>query len=202
MPEDRLASRPPDSPELRRGPALVLRPGRSGRDLHRRQDARYVQDPSKTRRFALRDQDSTGKTIVSGAKDRGTKEVAVSIVSDTSRASLRSFVRKQVEPGAVLYTADHAAHKGIPDFRHESVRHSVGEYVRGQAHTNGIESFWSMLKRGHIGTYHCMSRKHLGRYVSEFAGRHNPRDTDTADQLEAMARGLLGKRLPYADLTA
>ena len=62
------------------------------------------------------------------------------------------------------------------DFRHKSVRHSVKEYVSGQAHTNGIESFWSMLKRGYYGTYHRMSAKHLDKYVLEFSGRHNARE--------------------------
>ena len=62
-------------------------------------------------------------------------------------------------------------------FDHESVRHSVGEYVRGMAHTNGIESFWSMLKRAHKGVYHHFSVKHLQRYVDEFAGRHGVRGT-------------------------
>ena len=61
-------------------------------------------------------------------------------------------------------------------FDHETVCHSVGEYVRGQAHVNGIESFWSMLKRGYHGTYHHMSAKHLDRYVTEFSGRHNDRN--------------------------
>ena len=59
----------------------------------------------------------------------------------------------------------------------------VREYVHGQAHTNGIESFWAMLKRGYVGTYHQMSVKHLPRYVGEFAGRHNHRPMDTADQM-------------------
>ena len=62
---------------------------------------------------------------------------------------------------------------------HSSVNHSVGEYVNNQIHVNGIESFWSMLKRGHMGTYHKMSKKHLNRYVAEFAGRYNQRRMDT-----------------------
>ena len=66
---------------------------------------------------------------------------------------------------------------------HEGVRHSAKEYVSGQAHTNGIESFWSMLKRGYMGIYHNMSVKHLNRYVNEFAGRHNLREADTLDQM-------------------
>ena len=80
------------------------------------------------------------------------------------------------------------------------MKHSVGEYVRGHAHTNGIESFWSLLKRGHYGTYHRMSPKHLDRYVTEFTGRQNQRELDTLDQMAAMVRGMDQKRLPYADL--
>ena len=78
----------------------------------------------------------------------------------------------------------------------------MGEYVNGQAHTNGIESFWSMLKRGHYGTYHRMSPKHLDGYIAEFAGRHNDRSRDTVDQMRAIVRGMAGRRLRYADLIA
>lgn len=105
------------------------------------------------------------------------------------------------ERGAQLYTDDAAGYKGIR-MRHEAVKHSVGEYVRDQAHTNGIESFWSMLKRGYVGTYHQMSVKHLHRYICEFAGRHNVRRLDTADQMGCMAQGMSGKRLRWVDLTA
>ena len=66
------------------------------------------------------------------------------------------------------------------------MKHSVGEYVNGQIHTNGIESFWSMFKRGFHGTYHKMSPAHLDRYVSEFVGRHNQRESDAAS---SAARG-------------
>ncbi len=76
---------------------------------------------------------------------------------------------------------------------------AVKEYVNGQAHTNGIESFWAMLKRGYYGTYHRMSPKHLHRYVDEFAGRHNVRSEDTIDQMTAMVHGMDGKRLRYRD---
>ena len=73
--------------------------------------------------------------------------------------------------------------------RHESVRSGIGDYVRGKAHVNGMESFWSMMKRGFHGTYHRMSPKHLQRYDSEFAGRHNIRDRDTIDPMVATAAG-------------
>ena len=90
--------------------------------------------------------------------------------------------------------------EGLPN--HETVKHSVSEYVNGQAHTNGMESFWGMLKRGYHGTYHRMSPKHLQRYVNEFSGRHNIRPMDTAEQMRAIIQGLEGKRLRYRELVA
>ena len=74
-------------------------------------------------------------------------------------------------------------------FEHETVKHSISEYVNGMARTNGIESFWALLKRGYHGTYHHMSEKHLGRYVTEFSGRHNDRKRDTGDQMARIAHG-------------
>lgn len=74
-----------------------------------------------------------------------------------------------------MYTDDARACIGLTGFKREAVKHGAGEYVRKQAHTSGIESFWSMLKRGYVGTCHKMSFKHLDRYAAEFAGRHNVR---------------------------
>ena len=70
------------------------------------------------------------------------------------------------------------------------------------AHTNGLESFWAMLKRGYVGIYHWMSGKHLDRYVTEFEGRHNSRPQDTLSQMADLVRGCIGKRLRYVDLIA
>ena len=105
------------------------------------------------------------------------------------------------EPDAVVYTDDAAAYEDIPN-PHESVKHSVSEYVKGMAHTNGIESFWSMLKRAHKGTFHKISPKHLDRYVHEFAGKHNVRDSGTLTQMRDTVARLVGRNLLYRDLIA
>ena len=119
------------------------------------------------------------------------------------RRSLEGFIQGRTQKGATVYTDDHGGYDSLwLDFEHESVKHSVREYVRGQAHTNGIESFWSILKRGYYGTYHSMSAKHLNRYVNEFSGRHNQRSRNTVDQISAMVRRMDGRRLRYRDLIA
>ena len=142
---------------------------------------------------------TVGKTAVVGVKDRETGKVAAQVVSGTDAASLVPFVTDHTETDALVYTDEHKGYVPLPR-RRETVAHGVGEYVNGQAHTNGIESFWSMLKRGYHGTYHQMSSKHLDRYVTEFAGRHNQRPLDTVDQLRDVVRGMVGKRLRYVDL--
>ena len=143
-----------------------------------------------------------GKTAVVAAKDRATGRVDAQVVPSTDAATLQPFVVERTERGAKVFTDDHGAYKGLPGVHHQTVRHSVGEYVDGQAHTNGVESFWSMLKRGYHGTYHHVSPKHLGRYVDEFSGRHNLRPLDTVDQMAAIVRCFDGKRLRYQDLVA
>ena len=139
-----------------------------------------------------------GKSLVVGAKDRETGTVSAKVVESNASDTLVPFVAKRTAPGATVYTDEHAAYRGLPN--HAAVKHGVGEYVDGQAHTNGIESFWAMLKRGYHGTYHQVSAKHLQRYVDEFSGRHNVRNLDTLDQMTAVARGLDGKRLKYREL--
>ena len=140
-----------------------------------------------------------GKTPVAGVKDRPSNKVNASVVESVDGPTLTGFVHKRTEPNAVVYTDEAAAYRRLLR-AHETVRHSMGEYVVGQAHTNGLESFWSMLKRGYIGIYHNMSVKHLDRYVSEFSGRHNVRPLDTLGQMVSVFRGMLGRRLRYEDL--
>ncbi len=141
---------------------------------------------------------TVGKAAVVGARDRATGKVVARSIPGTDKATLQGFVRGHAGAGAAVYTDEHASYRGLAN--HTAVKHSVGQYVDGMASTNGIESFWAQLKRGYHGTYHQMSAKHLNRYVSEFAGRHNARTMDTAEQMSAMVRGSVGKRLRYTDL--
>ena len=125
-------------------------------------------------------------------------------VAHIKKEQAPSLVKENVCPdNSVVMTDAAMVYRQLDgDFERHSVNHSIGEYVRGKAHTNGIESFWATLKRGYKGTYHKMSHKHLSRYITEFAGRHNVRDYDTLIQMEMLATGFVGKRLRWNDLTA
>ena len=143
-----------------------------------------------------------GKAAVVGAKDRETGLITARPIAFTDRADLQGFVLESTETGSVVYTDEAKAYEGMPLRSHWTVKHSAGEYVKRQASTNGVESFWALMKRGLHGTYHHVSTKHLGRYVTEFSGRHNDRPSDTVDQMSHMVRDGVGKRLRYEDLTA
>ena len=156
---------------------------------------------AKRKELAGTGRGAVGKTAVVGAKDRATNKVSAKVVTETDKPTLHDFVADNAEPDAVVYTDDASAYEGIPN-PHESVKHSVSEYVDGMAHTNGIESFWSMLKRAHKGTFHKISPKHLQRYVSEFSGKHNVRDSGTIVQMRDTVARLVGRNLLYRDLIA
>ena len=143
-----------------------------------------------------------GKTAVVGAKDRETGLITARPIAFTDRADLQGFVLESTDVGSVVYTDEAKTYEGMPLRSHWTVKHSAGEYVKRQASTNGIESFWALMKRGLHGTYHHVSVKHLGRYVTEFSGRHNDRPSDTVDQMQHMVKDAVGKRLRYRDLTA
>lgn len=155
----------------------------------------------KSKRKQLSGRGTVGKTAVVGAKDRETNRVAAKVVRSTDKKTLQGFIEDVTTPDAKVYTDDAKAYVGMGR-DHESVNHSVGEYVRGMAHTNGMESFWAALNRGYQGTFHHMSAKHLHRYVNEFSGRHNDRNADTIKQMQGMVAGMIGKRLMYRDLIA
>ena len=160
---------------------------------------------SNAKRKALREagagRGAVGKTAVVGMKDRATNEVRAEVVTTTDAETLQEFVEENTEADATVYTDDAAAYRGV-ERTHQAVRHSVSEYVRGMAHTNGIEAFWSMFERSYHGTFHKISPKHLHRYVAEAAGKHNIRASDTIVQMRDVVARLVGQRLLWRDLVA
>lgn len=133
--------------------------------------------------------------------ETATGKVATRVVEKTDRPTLIGFVADHTEDETTMvFTDEHAGYKGMVN--HVAVPHSHGEYVHGEVHTNGVESHFSMFKRGIIGTYHHISPKHTERYATEFAGRHNQRPLDTEEQMASLVRGANGKHLPYAALIA
>lgn len=146
---------------------------------------------------------AVGKTAVFGIRERG-GDVKAFPVSNTDKTTLQASIADNVQPSAAVYSDCHKAYEGLNGhgYDHYTVAHSVGEYVRQQAHTNGIESFWALLKRGYYGIYHSMSEARLHRYVNEFAHRHNAAKLDTLTCIAGTIDGMVGRRLTYAELTA
>ena len=151
------------------------------------------------KRAELTGRGGVDKTAVVGAKDRDTNQVSAKVIERTNSYTLHAFVADHATDGATVVTDEHSGYQDIPH-PHLTVRHSVSEYVNGMAHTNGIESFGAMLKRGYHGTFHHLSAKHLQRYVNEFATRHNLRPQDTESIMAETVARMIGKRLTYADL--
>ena len=137
------------------------------------------------------------KMAVVGVKDWATYRVSAAVVERLDGPTLKGFVRDRAAPDATVYTDEATAYNGLAN--RVSVTHGIGEYVRDQIHINGMESFWSMFKRGYVGVYHHMSPEHMDRYVGEFEGRHNARNRNTIDQMAGMVRGAEGKRLRYSE---
>ena len=147
---------------------------------------------------------AVGKQPIVGVKSRTSGQVAATLVNTVSAITLQRTVHQNVEPGSMVYTDQNAGYVKLArqGYRHASVHHGMKQFVHGMAHTNGIESFWSLLKRGYYGTFHQISKKHLQRYVNEFAGRHNHRSLDTMMQMRGIAHGFDGKMLRYRDLVS
>ena len=143
------------------------------------------------------------KTPVVAIKSRKTKKIKAEVTKPVSSITLQKMVEGTVKKGSTVYTDQHRRYEGLKkkNYKHESVNHSVGEYIKDQAHTNGLKSFWSMLKRGYIGVYHQMSEKHLQRYLDEYVGRHNGRQEAIMKQISGIVQAMLGKRLKYKELT-
>ena len=144
----------------------------------------------------------TNKTIVMGMLDRKLRQVRATVVPNTKRETLQNQILSEVFPGSKVYTDQAVGYEGLEKkFAHEVVNH-LETYVNGKVHTNGIENFWSLLKRGLRGTYVAVEPFHLDRYVDEQVFRYNNRKDKNDSQRFALAMSQIGgKRLTYADLT-
>ena len=144
------------------------------------------------------------KTAVMGILERGkdgkASNVRTVVVPTRKKKTLQPEVRKHVEAGSALYTDALKSYDGLTDFEHQVVDHAV-EYVNGKCHTNGLENFWSLLKRGLKGTYVSVEPFHLFRYLDEQTYRFNNRRMNDAERFDLAVKGMVGKRLTFDQLT-
>ena len=139
-------------------------------------------------------------TAVVGIRDRSSREIRAMVVPRTTQPHLLRALAMHTARDARVFSDGNPSYRVLPN--HQAVRHSVSEYVAGEAHTNGIESFWAMLKRAFHGTFHHFSPKHMARYINEMATRQSWREFDTVTILGMIAKRLIGRSLTYAELTA
>ena len=144
------------------------------------------------------------KTPVMGILERGKdgkhSTVRTTVVPNRKKSALQSEVRKHVEVGSALYTDALPSYAGMTEFEHQVVDHAV-EYVNGKVHTNGLENFWSLLKRGIRGTYVSVEPFHLFRYLDEQVYKFNNRRMTDSERFDMAVRGMVGKRLTFDQLT-
>lgn len=142
-----------------------------------------------------------GKAIVMGILDRKTKKIRLRHVQNTQRETLQGVVREYVEGGSYIFSDAWVAYTGLDrEYIHQVIDHAE-KYVDGEVHTNGIENFWSLLKRGLKGTYISVEPFHLFRYLDEQAFRFNNRKATDSERFAEVLSSVVGKRLTYEHLT-
>lgn len=152
------------------------------------------------REAKIKGRGAAGKSVVMGMLERK-GEVRAGVIPNTTRQTLHDQVHKHVESGSQLYTDSFPAYEGLAEaYLHQMVDHAV-EYANGQVHTNGIENFWSLLKRSVKGTYTKVDAEHLTRYVDEQAFRFNNRKGKDADRFQKALKNVSGRRVTYKELT-
>jgi transposase-like protein len=167
--------------------------------------ARNMHKSVHERRISGMGQSARDKIIVMGLLERGGK-VRTQIIPDRQKNTLQPIVREHVEAGSALYTDEMGGYKGLrEDYLHQIIDHAV-KYVDGRIYTNGMENFWSLLKRGLSGTYVSVEPFHLFRYLDEQVFRYNNRATKKhprtdADRFSLAISKIVGKRLTFAELT-
>lgn len=142
------------------------------------------------------------KMAVVGMVERERNRVKAFHVKQTDSATLHNSIKENVTFGSEVYTDEHRSYLGLSGYNHSSVNHSAKEYVNGMVSTNGVESFWALLKRGYIGTFHHISEKHLHRYVNEFSTRHNMKELPTFEAFGNTIRMMVDKRITFKQLNA
>jgi transposase-like protein len=141
-----------------------------------------------------------GKAVVMGLLDRHTGEVRVKHVPNTQRQTLHEEIRKHVEPGSEMFTDEYIGYRGLdPEYVHNVINHAES-YARGNVHTNRIENFWSLLKRGLKGTYISVEPFHLFRYLDEQAFRFNERKGTDASRFVHALGNVTGRRVTHKEL--
>jgi transposase-like protein len=141
-----------------------------------------------------------GKEIVFGMVERGGK-IVVEHVEKRTKKELQTVIRDHVEAGAAIFSDELLSYDGLEsDYQHAVINHAV-EYVNGNVHTNTMENFWSLLKRGLHGTYISVEPFHLFRYLDEQAFRYNNRKATDAERFAAVMKQVVGRRVTYAELT-
>ncbi len=143
---------------------------------------------------------TVGKQAVLGLRQRGGKSIAKPVDS-TDKATLHAEIARHVRPGATVYTDEHGGYEGMP-YDHQSIRHGAGEYVRGEVHTNSIESFWAIVKRAYIGIHHFWSDKHSRRYLDGCTFRLNTNQCTQDERVATLIGNGIGISLPYKELIA
>lgn len=163
--------------------------------------ARNMHKSVHARRITGRGRHMADKTAVVGILARDGK-VRTQIVTDRKRETLHGLIKKHVDAGADVFTDEHHGYWGLDQqYKHQVIDHAI-KYVDGRVHTNGIENFWSLLKRGLHGTYVAVEPFHLFRYLDEQMFRFNNRkDVDDAGRFDMVVSQLVGKRLTFAELT-
>ena len=140
-----------------------------------------------------------GRERVVVVGNRETIMVAAVATDRTDARTLTDSVQAWTEPATVVSTGEAPSCNRLNQ-PHQSIMHSIGEYVRGMAYTNGIESFWATLKRAYIGVLHHFRYKQMYRYVAEATGRHNIHPLHTSEQMRVTVISAFANRLPYADI--
>jgi transposase-like protein len=161
--------------------------------------ARFMHKADRVRKIS--GTGGAGKAVVMGLLDRETGKVRVKHVPNVQRETLQAQVREHVEPGSEVFTDEWLGYRGLDrEYVHNVINHAEA-YVKGNVHTNGIENFWSLLKRGLKGTYVSVEPFHLFRYLDEQAYRFNNRKTDDGARFDGVIGNVVGKRVMYKQLT-